>query len=172
MSNSSYDPESPDHISEECGDDITQKESGGEKYTENPVNFDEFIITSSASNVTTTAGFVQNDTVLVGTRDVEVVPTISFRESLLNDSRITPTGNGSPSSKPYCTQPNSGHKWWASILLGFIFAIVSSPAAYYVSSKVTTSLGGISTTDGPGPNFVGLLIHTLVFIIIIRIILW
>ena len=97
---------------------------------------------------------------------------LSVQDTLLNDSRITPTGNGNPASKPYCTQPTSGHKWWAAILLGFIFALVSSPAAYYISSKVTTSLGGISTMEGPGPNFVGLLIHTLIFIIIIRIILW
>ena len=97
---------------------------------------------------------------------------LTTQETLLNDSRITPTGNGNPSSKPYCTQPTSAHKWWAAVLLGFIFALVSSPAAYYASSKITTSLGGITTMQGPGPNFVGLLIHTLIFIIIVRIILW
>lgn len=100
------------------------------------------------------------------------INSLSFQETFLNDSRITPTGNGNLSSKPYCTQPTSGQKWWAAVLLGFIFALISSPAAYYVSTKVTTSLGGISTMEGPGPNFVGLLMHTIIFIIIIRIILW
>lgn len=100
------------------------------------------------------------------------IPPLSIQESLLNDSRITPTGNGNPNSKPYCTQPTSGQKWWAAVLLGFLFAIISSPAAYYVTSNITTSLGGVSLMDGSGPNFVGLLIHTLIFIIIVRIILW
>ena len=67
------------------------------------------------------------------------INSLSFQETFLNDSRITPTGNGNLSSKPYCTQPTSGQKWWAAVLLGFIFALISSPAAYYVSSKVTTS---------------------------------
>ena len=67
---------------------------------------------------------------------------------------------------------NNEEKWWIAILLGFIFAIVSSPAAYYITSYIITSLGGISLIYGPGPNFAGLLIHTLIFIIIVRIILW
>lgn len=102
----------------------------------------------------------------------EANDTLTFQESILNDSRISPTGNGSLESKPVCTPPTNAHKWWASVLLGFVFALVSSPAAYYISSKVTTSLGGLATTEGPGPNFVGLLIHTLIFILIVRIILW
>lgn len=93
-------------------------------------------------------------------------------ETLLNDSRISPSGSGSLDEAPNCTKPTSGQKWWASVLLGFIFAIISSPAAYYVTSKVTTSLGGMALTVGPGPNLVGLLIHTIIFILIIRIILW
>jgi len=100
------------------------------------------------------------------------IKSLSTQESLLNDSRITPTGNGNPSSKPFCTQPTSSQKWWAAVVLGFIFALISSPAAYYVSSTITTSLGGISTIDGTGPNFVGLVIHTIIFILIVRIILW
>lgn len=100
------------------------------------------------------------------------VTLLNTQESLLNDSRIAPTGNGNSASKPFCTQPTSGQKWWAAVILGFVFALVSSPAAYYVSSKITTSLGGISTIDGNGPNFVGLLVHTIIFIIIIRVILW
>lgn len=81
----------------------------------------------------------------------------------------------SPSPKEntyFCVPPTNGQKWWAALLLGFVFAIVSSPAAYYATSYVTTSLGGISLTVGPGPNLVGLLIHTLIFILIVRIILW
>lgn len=104
--------------------------------------------------------------------NVEEIPSLTIQESLLNDSRITPTGNGNSDDKPFCTQPTSAQKWWASVLLGFIFTIISSPLAYYITSTVTTSLGGISLIDGTGPNLAGLLIHTIIFILVIRLILW
>lgn len=97
---------------------------------------------------------------------------LTLQESLLNNSRITPTGNGDPNGKPYCTEPTSGQKWWAAVLLGLIFALISSPAAYYITSSVTTSLGGIPLMYGAGPNFAGLVVHTLIFIVIVRVILW
>ena len=97
---------------------------------------------------------------------------LSFQESLLNDSRISPTGNGSIESKPNCTTPTSSHKTWAAVLLGFIFFIISSPAAYNVTSQVSTYISGQPLMKGSGPTLPGLIIHTLIFIIIVRIILW
>lgn len=97
---------------------------------------------------------------------------LTIQESILNDSRLAPSGNGNPQNKPNCIQPTSSQKWWVSILLGFIFALLSSPAAYYITSKVTTSLGGAALISGKGPSFAGLLVHTLLFIVIVRIILW
>lgn len=149
-----------------------QEESNSENYVNTPPltgNIGGILIPdgSSMSEQTSATFTVSNKS------DAIIIETpLSIQDTLLNDSRISPTGNGNPASKPYCTPPTSGNKWCAAVLLGFIFALVSSPAAYYVSSKVTTSLGGISTMEGTGPNFVGLLIHTLVFIIIVRIILW
>ena len=116
-------------------------------------------------------GFNNNESQNV-TNQTDIIPILSIQDSLLNDSRITPVGNGNLASKPYCIQPTNGQKWWAAVLLGFLFALISSPAAYYVTSKITTSLGGITLMDGSGPNFVGLSIHTMIFIIIVRIILW
>jgi hypothetical protein len=92
---------------------------------------------------------------------------LSFIDSLLNNSRITPTGNGNLSGKPFCTQPTGGQKWWAAVILGFIFALISSPTAYNITSSV-----GIKTTEGKGPTLSGLLVHTIIFIIVMRIILW
>src|SRR5690554_5922392 len=106
---------------------------------------------------------------MVKENDTEPSPTI--QDELLNDSRISPNSNGNPNQPMSCTPPTSGQKWWASFLLGIIFALVSSPLAYYATSKITTSLGGIPMSDGKGPNFAGLLLHTIIFIIIIRIIL-
>ena len=94
------------------------------------------------------------------------------QDKLLNDSRITPTGNGNPDTPPTCTKPTSGQKWWAAVLLGFVFGIISSPAAYYVTSSVSEYLGGGTLMVGPGPNFVGLLTHSIIFILVIRLILW
>ena len=107
-------------------------------------------------------------------RDIEqaLEPIVTIQECILNGSRISPSGNGNASSIPFCTQPTSGQKWWAAVVLGFVFALVSSPVAYYMTSTVTTSLGGISLAEGPGPNFVGLLVHTIIFILIVRMILW
>lgn len=111
------------------------------------------------------------DDLKVSIEDPNIVKeNLSIQDSILNDSRITPSGNGS--GKTVCTQPTTGQKWCAAVLLGFVFALISSPVAYYATSKVTTSLGGIPLTEGAGPNFVGLLIHTLIFILIVRLILW
>lgn len=98
--------------------------------------------------------------------------SLSISETIINDSRLAPTGNGNRSSGTICTVPTSGQKWWASLLVGFVFALISSPAAYYATSQLSMYLGGITLTEGKGPNFVGLLVHTLIFTCIIRIILW
>jgi hypothetical protein len=105
-------------------------------------------------------------------KDTNPIPSLSIQESILNDSRITPSGNGSQSDMSLCTQPTSGQKWWAAVILGFIFVLVSSPVAYHITSTVTTSLGGLPLMEGPGPNVAGLLVHTIIFILIVRLILW
>jgi hypothetical protein len=97
---------------------------------------------------------------------------LTIQESLLNDSRISSSGNGNESDKPFCTQPTGGQKWWAATLIGFVFAIISSPIAYEVSSYVTQNTVGFKTMYGEGPVLSGLLIHTVIFILIIRLILW
>lgn len=113
-----------------------------------------------------------SDIITLGTGSINIsdstssIPIISTSEALLNDSRMSPSGNGNPISKPYLTQPTSGQKLWASIILGFIFALVSSPAAYRITSTIT---GGNNNLD---VNFRSLILHTLIFIVIIRIILW
>lgn len=95
---------------------------------------------------------------------------LSPQESLLNDSRITPTGNGN--DRPCCIQPSNGQKWWAAVLIGLVFALISSPVAYILTSRVSRQFSDIALMIGPGPNFYGLLIHTLIFIAVIRVILW
>lgn len=97
---------------------------------------------------------------------------LTISEDLLNNSRFSPNGNGNADVVPATTQPTSAQKWWASILFGFIFALLSSPLTYYGTNFFFTHLGGAKTTVGPGPTIMGLMIHTIVFILIIRLILW
>jgi len=91
-------------------------------------------------------------------------------ESIINDSRLTPTGNGA--TRPVCTQPTDGHKMWVAVLSGIVFALISSPVAYFGTGYVSQKLGGLPTMYGTGPNLAGLLLHTIIFIGIIRLILW
>lgn len=109
--------------------------------------------------------------IISGHSQTETSPnnTIGIQDQLLSDNIIEPMNNGSDDNNMV---PTSAQKWWASIVIGFIFGIISSPGAYYISSMITTSLGGIELTNGRGPNIVGLLIHTIIFILIVRIILW
>lgn len=101
-----------------------------------------------------------------------VVDEPTIQESILNDSRISSVGNGNESQKPFCTQPTGGQKWWAAVVLGLLFMLVSSPVAYQISTMVANSTIGFKTIVGQGPTLSGLAIHTIVFILIIRIILW
>jgi len=66
----------------------------------------------------------------------------------------------------------SGQKWWAAIVLGLIFAIISSPPLYLVTTTLTEKAGGTSLSGRNGPTIPGLILHTVIFILIIRLILW
>ena len=111
-----------------------------------------------------------DENITINNETYNIDSNLHFSEKFLNDSRITPSGNGTHVMST--TKPTSGQKWWAAVICGFVFALISSPAAYYATSMVSTSLGGIPLAYSPGPNFFGLLIHTLIFILLIRIILW
>lgn len=104
------------------------------------------------------------------------IKTPHLHEKLLIDSRISPIGSGVLEDKPNCTVPTSGQKWWAAIILGVLFALISSPPAYAITSKITTTLGGMPlytfTDTYPGQTLLALFIHTLIFILIVRILLW
>lgn len=89
---------------------------------------------------------------------------ISDSDSCDSDSLIS-------ESDEYEESPTSKDKWMAAFTAGVLFALISSPLAYYITSSITVGLGGIALTVGPGPTFAGLLLHTIIFILIIRWIL-
>ena len=66
---------------------------------------------------------------------------------------------------------NNAQKWFASILLGFVYFIVSSALMFKITNKIITSLGGMELMDG-NSNFAGLVLHTFIFILIVRLIIF
>lgn len=65
------------------------------------------------------------------------------------------------------TQATSSQKWWASALIAMIFIILSSSIAYDATSCVL----GRKTYYGSGATILGLLLHGLLFMLVIRFIL-
>ena len=62
-------------------------------------------------------------------------------------------------------------KLMVSVISALLFALISSPFLYKFVNKVTSGLG-LSIADSNGcPNNYGLLVHTIVFGIIVRLIM-
>jgi len=74
-----------------------------------------------------------------------------------------------PSHKQY-EPPNNDKKWTISFYSGLLFFIIASPALFRLVNSLTMRFGGVSIlTDQGNPNIVGYLLHTIVFILIVRI---
>lgn len=83
-------------------------------------------------------------------------------------SRFSQIGDGS--SKPEdLTPPTNGQKWWAAVLIGIIAFIIFSPSFYSLTNQLIGDciLGGYCY-----PNLLGLLLHVVIFVLIIRLLLW
>ena len=63
-------------------------------------------------------------------------------------------------------------KWWIAFLVGVLFAIISSNFLYGVTDEISRSLGLPEMYCGGGATGYGLLVHTLIFIVVVRILLW
>lgn len=96
---------------------------------------------------------------------------ITTPELLFFNSRFTQMSDGSGKEQE-AVKPTSGQKWWASVLLGFVFAIISSPSLYGLTNMSSNALGGPKTNQKSGATLFGLILHTIIFILIVRIILW
>ena len=67
---------------------------------------------------------------------------------------------------------DNSQKWMLAFLFGVLFAIISSPWAYFCTSYISTSLGGIEFGRAYETNYIGLLIHSIIFMLVIRIALY
>lgn len=68
--------------------------------------------------------------------------------------------------------PSSAQKWWASILVGVLFFVLASrPAFSFTGSIFDRMSGSTSNTYCGGPGVLGLIVHTVIFVIVIRILM-
>jgi protein-S-isoprenylcysteine O-methyltransferase Ste14 len=63
------------------------------------------------------------------------------------------------------TVPTNSEKWWCAIVLGVLFALISSSFVYSITNNV------VHTWCGGGATILGVFIHTLVYILIVRLLL-
>lgn len=71
-----------------------------------------------------------------------------------------------------CTKPyTSRDKWVVSILAGLLFLLIASPFLYGVVNSVTTSIGVTVASVGGCPNVLGLTLHAVLFMGLVRALL-
>lgn len=69
-----------------------------------------------------------------------------------------------------CHAPyTSKDKWIVAIMSGLLFLLIASPFLYSAVSSVTSSFGVPTATVSGSPNLLGLLIHALIFVVIVRL---
>ncbi len=70
---------------------------------------------------------------------------------------------------------SNSQKWLGAIVAGLLFLILSSSFAYQLTNKLLTSIFGpksATVTLAGAPTMLGLILHTVVFILLLRLILW
>jgi len=76
------------------------------------------------------------------------------------------------SSQQQCNKPyTSKDKWIVSIIAGLLFLLIASPFLFSAVNSLTSSFGmTIASKDGC-PNLGGLLLHSIVFMLIVRLLM-
>ncbi|MHA2037174.1 MAG: hypothetical protein ACW98X_12110 [Promethearchaeota archaeon] len=62
-------------------------------------------------------------------------------------------------------------EWYRAIYAGMLFFIISSPCLYGCTNKFATMVG-FQTTENGIPTLAGIMLHTMVFVICIKIIMY
>lgn len=65
---------------------------------------------------------------------------------------------------------SNGQKWWMAIMLGIVFALLSLPFMYIVLDYLFCPLFG-KIYKGGGPSLAGILLNTIIFILVVRLLL-
>lgn len=64
-----------------------------------------------------------------------------------------------------------GKKWMVIVAVALMFFLVSSPFMYNITQKIAAKLNLNLGKDGC-PNYTGVIVHTIVFIIILRLLMF
>jgi hypothetical protein len=60
-------------------------------------------------------------------------------------------------------------KWYLSIITTILFYIIALPATYeYITNPIVEDITGISLEEKGKPTIIGVILHSLVFLLIIR----
>ena len=73
---------------------------------------------------------------------------------------------------PRSLTTTSGQKWWVAVIVGFIFFILASPSLFKLTNKLLKTIYLPNSYSNGSTTLFGLFLHMLIFIIIIRFILW
>lgn len=65
----------------------------------------------------------------------------------------------------------SKDKWVVSIISGLLFLLIASPFMFQVVNGMTSSFGLTIASPGGCPNMAGLVLHTVVFILVVRLLM-
>ena len=77
--------------------------------------------------------------------------------------------NGSKVQKYGCAKPyTSKDKWCISLILGILFVLIASPFFYKVINNLTKKVKFVTATNTGRPNVLGLLLHGLIYILVVR----
>ena len=63
---------------------------------------------------------------------------------------------------------SSYKKWQITIFSAFIFILVVNPYTYMITQKILGGLVGKIASDNGCPTLLGLLIHTIVYMLLVR----
>lgn len=66
------------------------------------------------------------------------------------------------------TELTEAEKWIISAWSGIMFVILSSPAAFKLTKKLTDKAGWKTSEDGC-PNWWGVVLHAVVFMVLVRL---
>lgn len=74
--------------------------------------------------------------------------------------------------KNFVCSHTSEEKWWSAVVLGFIFFLLANAYTYKATSNLLVYFHGMETCESNfDPQLVLTLLHTLIFIFIVRLIL-
>ena len=62
-------------------------------------------------------------------------------------------------------------KWTSALVLAILFLILSLPYTYGMMGKLTNMMG-VNITNGSCPNMYGIVLQSVVFLCVVRILLW